>query len=80
MIKDVTTSAKNPQANSIRERTHQTVGNVLRILLHGQLPKDIYKAKDFIDEALSIAMHAMRAGLHTTLFSQRKNASEPFSQ
>ena len=40
---------------------HQTVGNVLPILLHGQPPKDISKAKDFIDEALSIAMHAMRA-------------------
>lgn len=68
-IKDVTTSAKNPQANSICERMHQTVGNVLRILLHGQPPKDITRAKDFIDEALSIAMHAMRAGVHTTLGS-----------
>ena len=64
-IKDVTTSAKNPQANSACERMHQTVGNVLHILLHGQLPKDISKAKDFIDEAFSIAMHAMRAGIHT---------------
>ena len=48
---------------------YQTVGNVLRILLHGQPPKDIAKAKDFIDEALSIAMHAMRAGVDTTLGS-----------
>ena len=68
-IKDVTTSAKNPQANSICERMHQTVGNVLRILLHGQPPKDVTRAKEFIDEALSIAMHAMRAGVHTTLGS-----------
>ena len=48
---------------------HQTVGNVLRILLHGQPPKDVTRAKEFIDEALSIAMHAMRASVHTTLGS-----------
>ena len=68
-IKDVTTTAKNPQANSICERMHQTVGNVLRVLLHGEPPKNTSHAKDFIDEALSIAMHAMRAGVHTTLGS-----------
>jgi len=68
-IKDVTTSAKNPQANAVCEQMHQTVGNVLRILLHGEPPKNITRAKEFIDEALSIAMHAMRAGVHTTLGS-----------
>ena len=48
---------------------HQTVGNVLHTLLHGEPPMNISKAKDFIDEALSIAMHAMRAGVHSTLGS-----------
>jgi len=50
---------------------HQTVGNVLRTLLHGEPPRDVtrLKSKDFIDEALSIAMHAMRTGVHTTLGS-----------
>ena len=48
---------------------HQTVGNVLRILLHGEPPQNITRAKEFIDEALSIAMHAMRAGVHTPLGS-----------
>ena len=33
-IKDVCTSAKNPQANAVCERMHQTVGNVLRTLCH----------------------------------------------
>jgi hypothetical protein len=65
----VDTSAKNPQANAICERMHQTVGNVLCTLLHGEPPMNISKAKDFIDEALSIAMHAMRAGVHFTLGS-----------
>jgi hypothetical protein len=50
---------------------HQSVGNVLTTLLHGQLPQQITgaRAKDFIDEALSITMHAMRAGTHSTLGS-----------
>jgi len=48
---------------------HQTVGNVLRTLLHGEPPEGITSAKDFMDEALSTAMHAMRTGVHTTLGS-----------
>jgi len=39
---------------------HQTVGNVLRTLLH-------------VDEALSIAMHAMRVGVHSTMGSSPGN-------
>jgi hypothetical protein len=68
-IKDVCTSAKNPQSNAVCERMHQTVGNVLRTLLHGEPPQNITTAKEFVDEALSIATHAMRAGVHTTLGS-----------
>jgi hypothetical protein len=48
---------------------HQTVGNILQTLLHCEPPRDVTKAKDFIDEALSIAMHAMRTSVHTTLGS-----------
>jgi len=61
-IKDVCTSAKNPQSNAICKRMHQTVGNVLRTLLHGEPPQNIADAKEFVDKALSIAIHAMRAG------------------
>ena len=43
-IKDACTSAKNPQANAICERMHQTVGNVLRTLLHGEPPQNIATA------------------------------------
>jgi hypothetical protein len=68
-IKDVCTSAKNPQSNAICKRIHQTMGNVLRKLLHGEPPQNIADAKEFVDEALSIAMHAMRAGIHSTLGS-----------
>jgi hypothetical protein len=72
-IKDAPTSSKNPQANAICERMHQTVGNVLRTLLHGEPLPDVIKAKDFIDEALLIATHAMQTGIHTTLGSSPGN-------
>jgi hypothetical protein len=49
---------------------HQTVGNVLRTLLHGEPPPN---AKDYVDEALSIAMHAMRVGIHSTMGSSPGN-------
>jgi hypothetical protein len=52
---------------------HQTVGNVLRTLLHGEPPQNIATAKEFVEEALSIAMHAMRVGIHTTLGSNPEN-------
>jgi hypothetical protein len=48
---------------------HQTVRNVLRTLLHGDPPQNIANAKEYVDEALSIAMHAMRAGINSTLGS-----------
>jgi hypothetical protein len=48
---------------------HQTVGNILQTVLHGQPPQDITKAKDLIKEALSIALHVMCTSIHTTLES-----------
>jgi hypothetical protein len=53
-IRDVCTTAKNPQSNAVCERMHQTVGNVLRTLLHGKPPPDMANAKEYINEALSI--------------------------
>jgi hypothetical protein len=52
---------------------HQTVGNVLRTLLHGNPPQHIANAEQYVDEALSIAMHAMGAGVHSTLGSSPGN-------
>ena len=48
---------------------HQTVGNILRTLLHGQPPQQFTgaRAKDFINEGLAITMHAMCAGTHSML-------------
>jgi hypothetical protein len=69
----VCTTAKNPQSNAVCERMHQTVGNVLRALLHGNPPQNIANAEQYVDKALSIAMHTMRAGVHTTLGSSPGN-------
>ncbi len=66
-IRDVCTTAKSPQSNAVCERMHQTVGNVLRTLLRGNPPQNIANAAQYVDEALSIAMHPMQAGTHSTL-------------
>jgi hypothetical protein len=72
-IRDVCTTAKNPQSNDVRVRMHQTVGNVIRTLLHDNHPQNIANAKQYVDAALSIAMHAKRAGAHSTLGSSPGN-------
>ena len=68
-IKDVCSTSKNPQSNAICERMHQTVENVLRILVHTNPPNNLSKAKDIVDDALATAMHAMRTTVATTLGS-----------
>ncbi len=69
-IRAVCTTAKKSQANAACERMHQMVGNVLRTLLHGEPPWDIMaSAKEYINKALPIAMHTMRAAIHSTLGS-----------
>jgi hypothetical protein len=60
-IRDVCTTAKKPQSNAVCERMHQTVGNVLRTLLHGNPLQNISNAAQYVDKALSIAMHTMQA-------------------
>jgi hypothetical protein len=66
-IKDVATTAKNPQANAVCERMHQTVTNILRPLLHAHFPQNIQAATDIIDTALATTSHASRSSVHPTL-------------
>jgi hypothetical protein len=68
-IKDVCSTSKNPQSNAICERMHQTVENVLRTLIHSNLPRTMTSAKDIVDDALATAMHAIRTTVATTLGS-----------
>ncbi len=72
-IRDVCTTAKNQQSIAVCERMHQTVGNVLRKLIHGSPPQNIANAEQSVDEALSFAMHTMRVTLHSTLGSSPGN-------
>ena len=68
-VKDIQSTATNPQSKSICERMHQTVGNVLRIYLYSNPPQNMPQARDIIDQALATAMHAMRTTVATTLGS-----------
>ena len=48
---------------------HQTVGNVLRTLVHTNPPQNMAQARDIVDDALATTMHAMRTTVATTLGS-----------
>jgi hypothetical protein len=45
------------------------VSNILQTLIHGDTVTGMNITPNLVDEALSIAMHAMRAGLYSTLGS-----------
>jgi hypothetical protein len=68
-IKDVCSTSKNPQTNAICERMHQTVNNVLRMLVHTNPPQNLSQTRDILDDALATAMHAMQTTIATTLES-----------
>ena len=62
-IKDVPTTSRNPTANGICERMHQSVGNTLRTLIHTHPPRTLADAKDLVDEALATAAHAVNTNV-----------------
>ena len=66
-IKDVPTSVANPQANSVCERMHQVVGNLLRTLLHAAPPEYLHQMENMIDYALATAQHSLRSTIHSTM-------------
>eukprot|EP00957_Ditylum_brightwellii_P126403 9635912-Ditylum_brightwellii.AAC.1 len=68
-IKDVQSTAKNPQSNSTCEQMYHTVGNVLRSYLYSNPPTNMTQARDIIDQALATAMHAMQTTVAMTLGS-----------
>jgi RNase H-like domain found in reverse transcriptase/Integrase zinc binding domain len=66
-IKDVPTTSRNPQANSICERLHQTIGNIIRAYVHTHPCRTYSEAASLVDKALGIAQHAVRSTIHTTM-------------
>ena len=60
-IKKKPITKRNPQANAILERIHQTLGNILRTL-----DKDNLDEEDPWSGVLAAAMFALRATYHTT--------------
>ena len=67
-ITDVPTTIKNPQANAICERMHQTVENMLRTLLyHQNQPHNPQECQELVETALASACFALRATIHSTL-------------
>jgi hypothetical protein len=65
-VKEVCSTSKNPQSNAICERMHQTVENILRLLVHANPPKNMSSANDIVDDALATAMHVMQTTVATT--------------
>ena len=60
-------TARNPQANSVCERLHQSVGNSLRALVYAHPPETEEEAKHLVDSALQTAAYAARAAMHSTM-------------
>ena len=61
-VKKKTITTRNPQANSIIERVHQTIANIIRTV-----PKDDLNETDPWSGMLAATMFALRATHHTTL-------------
>ena len=62
-ISDVSTLPYTPTANSICERMHREVGNLLRSIVHENPPRTLADAKCFVDSALATAMHSLRTNV-----------------
>jgi transposase InsO family protein len=61
------TGARNPRANAIVERLHQTIGNSLRTRLREHPPTNLKTARQYIDDCLATAAYALRASVHRIL-------------
>ena len=62
-----TISARNPQGNSIVERIHQTIGQVMRTVVESKNPRSVHEANAAIQEILATAMHACRCACNHSL-------------
>ena len=66
-IRPVPISTKNPQANAVCERIHQTVQEMLATTLRKDPPANVETALEHIDSCLAAAARAIRSAVHRTL-------------
>ena len=66
-IKHSTSTSRNPQGNSLIERIHQTIGQVLRTVCLSRNPKSVEEGNAVIEETLATAMHACRCACSSSL-------------
>ena len=66
-IKHSTSTSRNPQGNSLIERIHETIGQVLRTVVVAKDPKLVHEANAVIEEVLATAMHACRCACSSLL-------------
>jgi transposase InsO family protein len=66
-IKDIPTTVRNPQANAVCERLHQSIANTLRILIPQHPPANVANVGELVDSALAPSLHAAQSAIHCTL-------------
>ena len=59
-----TTVLKNPQSNAIIERLHQTMRDILRVMLHNNPPYDENDANQIVDNVLATCVHSSRCAVN----------------
>ena len=64
-IKNICTAFWNPQSNAICEHMHQSIGDILRVVLHTNPPQNMNDANQVMDNALATAMYATRCAVST---------------
>jgi transposase InsO family protein len=60
-------TALNPQSNGIIERVHQTIAQILRVMIDQRKPKTSDDCNTLVEDGLATAMHATRAAAHSQL-------------
>ena len=66
-VEEKSTTSRNPQANAVCERLHQTVANILRTTMKQHPPQNLEQATAAIDYALSTTMHVTRCATSRAL-------------
>ena len=85
-IQSVPTTVKNPQANAVVERMHQTISTMIAISIQENLPNTFEEASSLIQRNCLSAQFALRATVHSTMkyspgeLAFGRNILNPFSK